>query len=1658
MFNRLFPDKVELKEMNHKEYWLAYLEMIPKFSYESFYTEEQITENIVLPESLSRLSKMNSHNAQLLLAVSISKLFSLKNIFENVSIELVNQYIPLPDCNEQILSDAAKNVLTNFRQHLNNLPAIEFQPSLINFYQHEANRKSLINFKIDESLSKLQVLMPSNFKTFVNLLFKETFDLLETIGTNKGISFSDTLLKEFNGISRNKLPEIVEKCWPEIHDFPLKPELSYLENGGDSIQAIRLLSRLQRDGYFSDLSSLINSKSILDWKIEYRGVSNLLPDSNLRTYPLSATQKLIWEDWSSLNQLHIYHEQFLFKLDKCPTYEVIKSAYEYIWQKYPQLRVNIDYEENGFIQIVQESKADFRIIKGKGIDEILQADLSEPFGKILMRCTFIDLDKDKYILWSHHHVLLDGWSVGKLIAEFIEIIERGIPKLTISPNYQQILLGKENLIANENETAYWESFFNNRSALALPKKSAEKGEYETFIAKLDNIENFRSASEKAAVSLQSYLLTHFFLTVFSINGKNNTYLHSISSGRSLIPEYAEEAVGLFIRNIIPGFEIKEDDTILSLLQNFHKDFIKTVEMEFTSPELINSYQEERPDVLFVFENYPYQTIKGDKISGELIDNHELTGYPFSFLIMPQDDCLNIKIIYDSGRFSSEFISTFYHKFSSLLLHFKANLNDKVYQLEDSLNKLSIINDKFPFWYDEIIRKTSKSKNQISSSRSEEKIAFNKIENLAASFSNYFKDLQKGNRIAVFGEKNEKLPAIAYSIMRNGFVYLPINISWPLDRISKTLKLAECSHIIITDDSPSLELPDYLTIHKDVFSIESDISINYRPELDDEAYLLFTSGSSGMPKGVSLSHKNLSSFLDACTEYCDPNNYELIFSFTNIGFDLSIFENLYGLYSDKSIHVIHKPIHLWEELQKFNGILLNTVPSVIINLKREEIKNISVLHTAGEPFRNSAWELLKEGNPNIKIFNWYGPTETTTYSTCVDLSDAYSASIGKALKHELIFITDALGLKQMDGLDGEIIIGGEGVGRYLINENEKFLCKLELNFYRTGDRALRKNGQIYLRGREDRQVKRLGQRFELSEIELWIIANYNQIKRVYYYKSKDEQFLLFLETEVLKEAEIKTALSNQFPDYMLPELIKIMPSFPENDNGKMDIGQMLKSIDKIDNAAKSDSKLLASLKQKDGLFKSLNGNLSFTSQGGDSILGLRIISKLKKMGYRIEISDLLNAESLNECFSKLRIEEITTSSITEDLVLLSPIQKWFKEDYKGNLNHFNQSVLLELFIPLSTEEIFTKVKICFNSIDLLKRSFNSKWEEAQSPIFQIINIQDHTDITAHCEILQRSFNLIDGPVAAIAIFKSPNSVFLFISIHHFYCDGITWRILMDRLQDSLTGIESSQTDIQVFGRVQAACRDFGQLDEKDNYYPNIISNPFQNLQVCSYKQSEFRNIEWNANRSNHFLKNWNKEHTVNEKFVSFFLHSWLRAKQPKTAIFLETHGRQYSGIPEITESIGWFTQFYMLSENDYPSQKNEINHYVKQSFSKLPNNGLGYMGMSNWQTPPFPILLNFLGSFDENWNSMARPVNFDESNQVDPDNPMLAFVEINGIILEGKIRWMFRTHPEVPIDLFVAEWEKSAIDLLSSDSDIYSNENIDKDDIDKISQILNIPDL
>ena len=175
--------------------------------------------------------------------------------------------------------------------------------------------------------------------------------------------------------------------------------------------------------------------------------------------------------------------------------------------------------------------------------------------------------------------------------------------------------------------------------------------------------------------------------------------------------------------------------------------------------------------------------------------------------------------------------------------------------------------------------------------------------------------------------------------------------------------------------------------------------------------------------------------------------------------------------------------------------------------------------------------------------------------------------------------------------------------------------------------------------------------------------------------------------------------------------------------------------------------------------------------------------------------------------------------------------------------------------------------------------------------------------------------------------------------------------------------------------------------------------------------------------------------------------------PPATPFFETHGRSYNNIFELSNSVGWFTQFYSIFNQKWP-EKDKLVEEISQEIKDLPEFGLTYMAHTNWKKPPFPMLLNFLGNFDENWGGIAKPSYIDQGEMTAPDNMVMGMIEINGMIIEGRLKWMFRSHQNFPIEKF----EKQFNSILNSLNEIEENiddldESISKDDIDTINDLL-----
>lgn len=440
---------------------------------------------------------------------------------------------------------------------------------------------------------------------------------------------------------------------------------------------------------------------------------------------------------------------------------------------------------------------------------------------------------------------------------------------------------------------------------------------------------------------------------------------------------------------------------------------------------------------------------------------------------------------------------------------------------------------------------------------------------------YWLLLEKNNKqkpVLVYGYKDVYMKATFLACSLAGMAYIPVDISFPKDRIKKIIDEVNPDLIIgnfenkLANTITQTEIEELM--NKDNFK---DIEKIYlKPE--DVYYIIFTSGSTGIPKGVQVTYKNLDSCINWLQKIIDVKEGTVL----NQGvfsFDLTVADLYYSLANGMEHFVIEKQTQsdfnkLFETLKSSNATLAVFTPSFADLLlldksfNQETMPNLKTILFCGEKLLAGTAKKIKERFKNIKIINSYGPTECTFAITSIEITqkmiEENDIPIGIAKSDVKIYIVDENLQEQRSGETGEILITGKSVAKGYIGENKgKFITYKGKNAYLTGDIGYFKNDKLYYVARKDKQIKYKGYRIELLDIEENLyklgyvekavaVAKQNKEGKV----TKIIAFIKLKENAIKNEIEIKKDISTKLPQYMCPT-IKIIERFPLNRNGKID---------------------------------------------------------------------------------------------------------------------------------------------------------------------------------------------------------------------------------------------------------------------------------------------------------------------------------------------------------------------------------------------------------------------------------------------------------------------------------------------------------------------------
>ncbi|MBU2705621.1 amino acid adenylation domain-containing protein [Zooshikella marina] len=451
-------------------------------------------------------------------------------------------------------------------------------------------------------------------------------------------------------------------------------------------------------------------------------------------------------------------------------------------------------------------------------------------------------------------------------------------------------------------------------------------------------------------------------------------------------------------------------------------------------------------------------------------------------------------------------------------------------------------------------------------------------------------LSAESKVGLFTARDQHLIFALLGVLQAGLVYVPIDPSYPASRISYILEVGEVDVVLASANLLS-QLPDVSCPVIEIETLTNSGGVSEYPNIqinpDQLCYVLFTSGSTGQPKGVSISHQNAANLVRwAGLEFTEEALSGVLAS-TSVCFDLSIFEIFVPLCHGGRVILVENALQLPSLPPTLNVTLINTVPSAIASLLSQQAipGSVQVINLAGEPLRASLVRRLYQETDVTQVINLYGPSETTTYSTMAKLSAQVCepVAIGLPIANTALYVLDESLNEVPVGMVGELYIGGLGVARgYYAQPGvtaERFIPdpfqheSTGSRLYRTGD-LVRRGDDDLLRyiGRTDHQVKLRGYRIELGEIES-LLCQYSEVSNAVVLVSEgsdDQRYLVGFVVSTVNPSQslqqdgqwlraLRTYLGRYLPEYMIPSQFVAVDELPLTPNGKVDRQQLAQQI-------------------------------------------------------------------------------------------------------------------------------------------------------------------------------------------------------------------------------------------------------------------------------------------------------------------------------------------------------------------------------------------------------------------------------------------------------------------------------------------------------------------
>ncbi|WP_410664893.1 amino acid adenylation domain-containing protein [Amycolatopsis sp. lyj-84] len=994
-------------------------------------------------------------------------------------------------------------------------------------------------------------------------------------------------------------------------------------------------------------------------------------------WPLSPLQAgLVFHAVYDGEGLDVYIGHWILELDGPVDAARLRAAWEALLARHASLRACFRQRKSGeTVQIIaRQAELPWREVdlshlddpdaSGEAVRELAEEDRTKRFDLAtapLLRLTLIRLGDDSHrLVVTCHHAIMDAWSLPIVFDELAALYaaDGGPLELPEVTSYREYLawLGRQDKARALSAWAAELGDVEEQTLVAPADPGRAPGIPESVTVELP--EGLTRSLEELArgngLTLNTVVQGAWALVLAQLAGRTDVVFGAVVSARPPDLPGVEGMVGLFLNTVPVRVRLRGSAPVVELLAQLQRRQSALIPDQFVG--LADIQQAAGPgavfDTMIVFENFPRELGVSDSPEAFAIrvnQGQEAAHYPLTLVAVPGESML-VKLDYLTDLFDQDTALAIVERFTGVLRQLTRAGDLTVADVEvTNPAEREVVGS----WGEAPGAKPDRLALELFGTQVERRpeetavvegdrtLSYGELAERAERLAGYLsgKGVRRGDRVAVVMDRSPELIATLLAVWKAGAAYIPVDPAYPAERVKFMLADAEPSAVVCTEAHRDSVLdgglePIVVDEPETRRAVAEYARLSTGATADDVAYVMYTSGSTGMPKGVAVSHGNVAALVGEPGWGVGPGDAVLMHA--SHAFDISLFELWVPLLSGARVVLAGSGAVDGEALAGYvaAGVTAAHLTAgsfrVLAEESPESVAGLREVLTGGDAVPLAAVERVRRTCPDVRVRHLYGPTEATLCATWWLLEPGDETGsvlpIGRPLAGRRVHVLDAFLRPVPPGLPGELYVAGAGVAQGYLGRSaltaERFVADPHLpgeRMYRTGDLAYwTEQGTLAFAGRADDQVKIRGYRVEPGEIEVALarLPGVGQAVVI----ARDEQLIGYAVAEAgqaLDPAVLRGQLAETLPEFMIPAAMLVLDELPLTVNGKVD----RQALPEPDFSSKSvgrepeteDERVLC------GVFAEVLGldrvgvEDSFFELGGDSISSMQVAARARREG-------------------------------------------------------------------------------------------------------------------------------------------------------------------------------------------------------------------------------------------------------------------------------------------------------------------------------------------------------------------------------------------------------------------------------------------------------------